>query len=273
MGKNRTAEAKDDFDAMIVGALVTWMEHSPSTITYGDLARRMGAMFQIEAPNPWRTFDIPLGRIQAVCDELGLPCLPVLVVRKQGMKPGVGFAEMYRSRHPKDEGISDDELAARELARVRECHDWQKILDRYGIAHTFSRVKNFAAEERANKAYSESSKLVESLRKEQLRSPEARERCLELKGTRCVVCGFDPVESWGAYGVIQVHHLKPLHDTVSRSGSTMTDPERDLVPVCPNCHMLIHSKPRDMGGGGCYTIAEAEEIVRHGRRCHDEAKV
>ncbi|WP_455139830.1 HNH endonuclease [Thermophilibacter sp.] len=260
------AKAKGDFDAMVVEALVTWMECSPSTITYGDLARRMAAMFQIEEPDPWRTFDAPLGRIQVVCDELSLPCLPVLVVRKQGMKPGVGFAVMHRSRHSEDEGMSDDELAERELTRVRECRDWQKVLDRYGIDHTFSGVKNFVAEERANRAYSEGSRLVESLRVEQARSPEARKRCLELKGTRCVVCGFDPVESWGAYGVIQVHHLTPLHDKVGRSGSTMTDPMRDLVPVCPNCHALIHSKPRDMGSEGCYTIDEATAIVRHANR-------
>lgn len=250
------------FDAMVVDTLIAWLERSPSTITYGDLAKRMVKRFSIPEPDPWRTFDAPLGRIQVSCDELGLPCLPVIVVRKQGMKPGVGFASMHRSRHPEDAGFSDDELASRELALVRACNDWQRILDFYGIGRVFSGVKDVVAEKLARESYEESSCLVESLRKELLRSPEARRRCLELKGTRCVVCGFDSVESWGVVGVIQVHHLRPLSEMLSERGSTQTDPEKDLVPVCPNCHALIHSRPRDMGSSRCYTIEEAREIVR-----------
>lgn len=248
-------------DAMVVEALVTWLERSPSTITYGDLSKRIARRFSVPEPDPWRTFDAPLGRIQVACDELGLPCLPVMVVRKQGMRPGVGFASFHRERHPEDEGLTDAELASRELAGVRACRDWQRILDAYGIDHAFAGVKDVAAEQRAERAYEESSRLVEALRREQARNPAARRRCLELKGTRCVVCGFDPVESWGASGVVQVHHLRPLSDRLGEGGTVRTDPERDLVPVCPNCHALIHSKPRDMGSAGCYTLEEARAIV------------
>lgn len=248
-------------DAMIVETLVTWIERSTSTITYGDLSKRIARRFLVPEPDPWRTFDAPLGRIQVTCDDLGLPCLPAIVVTKEKMEPGVGFASVHRSRHPEDGGLSDRELASREVSKVMSCHDWQKLLDKYGIDHAFAGVKNLAAERRAERAYEESSRLVESLRREQTRSPEARRRCLELKGTRCAVCGFDPVESWGAHGVIQVHHLKPLHESIGETGRTETDPVRDLVPICPNCHALIHSKPRDMGSAGCYTLEEAAAIV------------
>lgn len=253
-------------DAMIADTLVAWLEHTTSTITYGDLAKRLARRFRIAEPDPWRTFDAPLGIIQVACDEVGLPSLPVLVVTKEKMSPGVGFASMHRSRHPEDAGLSDGELSTRELARVRSCGDWQRLLDFYGIDRVFSGVKDIAAEERAGEAYREASRLAESTRREQLRSPEARRRCLELKGTRCVVCGFDPVESWGAPGVIQVHHLRPLSESLGGSGVTATDPSKDLVPVCPNCHALIHSKPREMGGTGCYTVEEAVEIVRRAAR-------
>lgn len=248
-------------DAMVVEVLVTWLERSSSTITYGDLSKRIARMFSVPEPDPWRTFDAPLGRIQVACDDLGLPSLPAMVVTKQRMEPGFGFALFHRSRHPEDEGLSDRELALREVSRVRSCVDWQRLLDAYGISHVFAGVKDLAAERLAEKAYEESCRLVESLHKEQARSPEARRHCLEIKGTRCVVCGFDPVESWGAHGVIQVHHLKPLHESLGETGRTETDPLRDLVPVCPNCHALIHSKPRDMGSTRCYTLEEADAIV------------
>lgn len=252
---------RDALDVMVVEALVTWLERSPSTITYGDLSKRIARMFSVEEPDPWRTFDAPLGRIQVACDDLGLPCLPAMVVTKRRMEPGVGFAALHRSRHPEDDGLSDAELASREVSRVRACWDWQRILDAYGIDHSFAGAKDVAAERRAEQSYEESSRLVESLRREQARSSRARKRCLELKGTRCAVCGFDPVESWGVPGVIQVHHLRSLHESLRDAGATQTDPLRDLVPVCPNCHSLIHSKPRAMGGPGCYTIEEAAAIV------------
>ena len=91
-------------DAMIVETLVTWIERSTSTITYGDLSKRIARKFLVPEPDPWRTFDAPLGRIQVTCDDLGLPCLPAIVVTKEKMEPGVGFASVHRSRHPEDGG-------------------------------------------------------------------------------------------------------------------------------------------------------------------------
>jgi hypothetical protein len=38
-------------------------------------------------------------------------------------------------------------------------------------------------------------------------------------------------------GFIHVHHLQPLSEA---GGGETTDPEKDLVPVCPNCHYMLH---------------------------------
>jgi 5-methylcytosine-specific restriction protein A len=38
-------------------------------------------------------------------------------------------------------------------------------------------------------------------------------------------------------GFIHVHHLQPLGSTRS---SYLLDPIRDLRPVCPNCHAVMH---------------------------------
>ena len=72
------------------------------------------------------------------------------------------------------------------------------------------------------------------------RDPSARERCIEHYGTTCVVCGLKMSDVYGqeVAGLIHVHHLTPL---ASVGGPSTVDPIRDLRPVCPNCHAVIHS--------------------------------
>lgn len=75
------------------------------------------------------------------------------------------------------------------------------------------------------------------------RDPKARSECIRHSGTVCVVCGFDFFEFYGELGLgfIHVHHVKD----VAVQGETTVDPKKDLVPVCPNCHAMLHrrSKP------------------------------
>ena len=55
----------------------------------------------------------------------------------------------------------------------------------------------------------------------------------------CSVCGFDFQKQYGAIGknFIHVHHIVP----VSQMGDGyVVDPIKDLIPVCPNCHAMIH---------------------------------
>ena len=71
------------------------------------------------------------------------------------------------------------------------------------------------------------------------RDPGARRRCLEHHGYRCAGCNRTMSEIYGpiAEGIIHVHHRTPLH-TIGKS--YVVDPINDLVPVCPNCHAVIH---------------------------------
>jgi hypothetical protein len=72
------------------------------------------------------------------------------------------------------------------------------------------------------------------------RDPAARQRCISYYGTNCAVCGLSLSERYGSTvnGLIHVHHLTPIASVTN--GSTV-DPVRDLRPVCPNCHAVIHS--------------------------------
>ncbi|WP_155864555.1 HNH endonuclease [Deinococcus ficus] len=73
------------------------------------------------------------------------------------------------------------------------------------------------------------------------RSSTARRRCLEHHGTACHICHFDFGVVYGdaAAGIIHVHHLKPLSE-IGRGYHV--DPVHDLIPVCPNCHAVIHKR-------------------------------
>jgi 5-methylcytosine-specific restriction protein A len=71
------------------------------------------------------------------------------------------------------------------------------------------------------------------------RDRRARAACIAHHGTVCSVCGFDFEESYGTLGrgFIHVHHLTEI----SAVGSAYkVDPIKDLRPICPNCHAMVH---------------------------------
>jgi hypothetical protein len=71
------------------------------------------------------------------------------------------------------------------------------------------------------------------------RNPEARLKCLEYYGTNCEICGFNFEDTYGEIGkgYIHVHHVIPLSEIAKEY---KIDPIRDLRPVCPNCHAMLH---------------------------------
>ncbi len=71
------------------------------------------------------------------------------------------------------------------------------------------------------------------------RNRELRKQCIEIQGWRCKGCGLDFSEKYGDLGIdfIEVHHLFPISQT---SEEHTVDPAKDLVPLCPNCHAMIH---------------------------------
>jgi hypothetical protein len=73
------------------------------------------------------------------------------------------------------------------------------------------------------------------------RNPAARQRCVEHYGANCCICGFNFGTVYGgvAEGFIHVHHLRPLSEI---GAEYVIDPVRDLRPVCPNCHAVLHRR-------------------------------
>lgn len=91
------------------------------------------------------------------------------------------------------------------------------------------------------------------------RSPHNRNICLRLHGYNCAVCGFNFESKYGSIGhkFIEVHHLIPA----SQLGEEYHfDPTKDLIPLCSNCHSMVHKRNPP------YTVEELKKIL------HDNCK-
>ena len=72
------------------------------------------------------------------------------------------------------------------------------------------------------------------------RDIEARLKCIEAHGTACKACGINLGVVYGpelGKRYIHIHHLVPLKDI---GGEYSVDPIKDLIPLCPNCHSMVH---------------------------------
>ena len=78
------------------------------------------------------------------------------------------------------------------------------------------------------------------------RNPEARKICLKRYGYSCSVCEFNFEAKYGELGkgYIHVHHLVKVSE---RKSTYKVDPIKDLRPVCPNCHAMIHMRRNHYG--------------------------
>jgi len=72
------------------------------------------------------------------------------------------------------------------------------------------------------------------------RDPKLRKNAILIHGYTCAACGFNFEEFYGEYakGFIHIHHIEPLFS----AGEKIVNPETDLVPLCANCHAIIHRK-------------------------------
>ena len=87
------------------------------------------------------------------------------------------------------------------------------------------------------------------------RNPAARDKCIAHFGAKCAVCGFVGEQTYGSKGedLIHVHHLIEL----SKVGEEYeVNPIKDLIPVCPNCHAMIHRRKP------AFSVAEIKKMLQ-----------
>ena len=86
------------------------------------------------------------------------------------------------------------------------------------------------------------------------RDLNARKECLHHHKAICKVCAIDFSKVYGKIGInfIHIHHLIPISSLKRRYKINATN---DLIPVCPNCHAMLHKKNPP------YTVKELKEIM------------
>ena len=88
------------------------------------------------------------------------------------------------------------------------------------------------------------------------RNPRARAACIKHHKPVCSICKFDFYTEFGdvGEGFIHVHHIKRISEIGEKYE---VDPINDLIPVCPNCHAMLHRKDPP------YEIEELKIIRNH----------
>lgn len=71
------------------------------------------------------------------------------------------------------------------------------------------------------------------------RNRNARKQCLQEKGHFCTICDMSFNATYGDFcnNFIHVHHVQRIAD---RKEAGPVDPGQDLIPLCPNCHAVVH---------------------------------
>ena len=90
------------------------------------------------------------------------------------------------------------------------------------------------------------------------RSKANRQMCIAVYGPFCIICGFDFGKQYGpeGEGYIEVHHVTP----VSKIGKDYKlNPVKDLIPVCANCHAMIHRRNPP------YSVDEVKNLITASR--------
>jgi len=129
-----------------------------------------------------------------------------------------------------------------ENLRKTTMHGLRKILDKYEkIILNFKKIPNIVY---ADELPVPNNILVEGAKKQVIinayeRNQEARNKCIDFYGYNCSICEFNFEKVYGDLGksFIHVHHIKPLSEI---SQEYEVDPIKDLIPVCPNCHAMLH---------------------------------
>jgi 5-methylcytosine-specific restriction enzyme A len=136
----------------------------------------------------------------------------------------------------------------------------QKNSDFAVIVQSLTRVKNkmessqeleevirvdIDSEDAEDESYYKDGAILEYYGKRYERNPKNRKAAIQIHGLSCVVCKFNFQKVYGKRGedFIEVHHVNPL-STIGKEASI--NPETDLVPVCSNCHRMLHRRKNEM---------------------------
>lgn len=90
--------------------------------------------------------------------------------------------------------------------------------------------------------------------------PVAKLCCIQAHGTLCKVCSLDLERIYGKLGATAIHvHFLPAIERLDER--FVFDPVRDLLPICPTCHTMLHR-----GRDEALDVEDLKLIMEHARR-------
>jgi len=171
-------------------------------------------------------------------EELELRAAEVLNIR--GENPQIGcilLSELQFLEAGREYTVSIDDYSPN-IVSAKYFEDTQ-LLD---LQNAFSDayISSHSVKEKQPKTYNEGKEQY-SYRVGYERNPEARKACLAHHGFKCKACGVLLEDIYGsiARDLIHVHHIKQMAHT---DGEQEVNPITDMVPLCPNCHTVVHRK-------------------------------
>ena len=122
--------------------------------------------------------------------------------------------------------------------------------------HSYVNTNNYPDEITGREYHEGAAKRVPVNRYE--RDTKARDACINKYGWKCQICGLDFEEMYGEIGhnFIHVHHKIPLN---SIGMEYIVDPANDLIPLCPNCHAMIHKLEGEITGDAA--VEQLKDII------------
>ena len=255
-------------------------------IEYGELSKNIKKKYNIEI-NAHLGIKDKIGDISKICcKKLNLPMLSAVVVNNQKkdqyfQKPGKGFFVLYDEiNNTKIAGnpVLEEKILKQVRHDIQNCNEWYKLADYLDIkveGIVNDKVKN-VNDENVNTSAEKDLIFLESVFPDEInnnyyegavksivvnkyeRNTKAKKECIKYHGTACKICGFKFSDIYGEQfeNKIHVHHLKPISEI---GEEYQIDPINDLIPVCPNCHMILHAK----GNNDVYSVEEVKNMIKN----------
>lgn len=236
----------------IIPILVYWAKMGETNHTYSDLTQELGY-------DKFSGIGNQLGYVADVTHRLSvithkdIPTLNGLIRSKNSDLPSSGFSYVHESFNELSESEKQRIVKTKNEEAIKY-EDWDWVLEMLGLNSWQGELASFFPD-----AIYKNTRFSEGLATRVLvnryeRSREAREICIKHKGCKCYVCGMDFEERYGTigHGFIHIHHTTPIS---SIGKDYVINYEKDLVPVCPNCHAMLHRKNPP------YTIEELKELI------------